>query len=105
MASFTTLHLSGKTTTLKGMIGAYPVAVVENSMKNKPAVAVDLGANCIGKLGIPEVIAKVVGINENELVAVVVKVMASRNLVPFPGFNKALPLYTPITAGTEGRSH
>ena len=92
MLSFITVHLSGKTATLNGKIGAYPVVVVVNSMKDKPGFVVDFGANLKSKLTKPLVIEKVVGKKAKEAVAVVVKVIASRNLSPLPGNKEAAPL-------------
>ena len=86
------MHLSGLTATLNGKIGAYPVVVVVNSMKAKPGFVVDFGANLKSKLTKPDVIVKVVGKNTNEAVAVVVNVIASRNLSPLTGNKEALPL-------------
>lgn len=84
--------MSGKTATLNGKIGAYPVVTVVNSIKAKPGFVVDFGANLKLSAGKPEVITKVVGKKTNEAVAVVVKVMASRNLSPLTGNKVALPL-------------
>lgn len=84
--------MSGKTATLNGKIGAYPVVTVVNSMKAKPGFVVDFGANLNSNFGKPDEITKVVGKKTNEAVAVVVKVIASRNLSPFPGNKAAIPL-------------
>jgi len=59
------VHLSGKTATFNGKIGAYPEVVVVNSINAKPGFVVDFGANLKSKLTKPLVIAKVVGKKAN----------------------------------------
>lgn len=66
--------------------------VVVNYMKAKPGDVVDFGAKMKGKLLIPDEITKVVGKKTKLDVAVVVKVIASKNLVPVTGNNAAAPL-------------
>lgn len=65
------------------------MADVVNSMKAKPGLVVDFGAKMKSNAGKPDVIEKVVGKKANEEVAVVVKVIASRNLVPLTGNKEA----------------
>lgn len=65
-------------------------------MKAKPGVVVDFGAKVKGKLLMPDEITNVVGQKTKLAVAVVVKVIASKNLVPDTGNKAAYPLQTPI---------